>query len=106
MGPGRAKAIFFVMDGGVWLWNIYQDRFEKCSKAMLDFHHFSEHLHALGAALGVPIGSGPVETLCAQFQNRLKRTGQFGTKTGFAALLQVTVRLWNGEMDSLWPLAA
>jgi len=63
-------------------------------------------VHALGAALGVPIGSGPVETLCSQFQNRLKRTGQFGTKTGFAALLQVTVRLWNGEMDSLWPLAA
>jgi len=177
MGLGRAKAVFFVMDGGVWLWNIYHDRFEKCSKAMLDFYHLSQHLHTLGtalhgassskaatwcarilhdlkhkspkrlfrtldqllenppssdpallktirdqnayfrnhadhmdyaenAALGVPIGSGPVESLCSQFQNRLKRTGQFWTKTGFAALLQVTVRHWNRELDSLWRIAA
>jgi hypothetical protein len=27
-----------------------QGRFEKCSKAMLDFYHLSQHLHALGAA--------------------------------------------------------
>ncbi len=177
MGLRRAKAVFFVMDGGVWLWNIYQDRFEKCSKAMLDFYHLSQHLHVLGAALygagsakaaswcrrilhnlkhkspkhlfktldqllqdppsddpalqeairtqnayfrshaahmdyaanaalGVPIGSGPVEALCSQFQNRLKRTGQFWTQTGFAALLQLTVRHWNQELDSLWLAAA
>jgi hypothetical protein len=56
--------------------------------------------------LGVPIGSGSVESLCSRFQNRLKRTGQFWTKTGFAALLQVTVRHWNGELDSLWMVAA
>lgn len=177
MGLPRAKAVFFVMDGGVWLWNIYNDRFKKCSKAMLDFYHLSQHLHALGTALygtdsakaaawcrrilhnlkhkspkslfktldellkqppsgapsvlevireqnayfqshtehmdyakhadqGVPIGSGSVESLCSQFQNRLKRTGQFWTKTGFAALLRVTVRHWNGELDHLWPAIA
>jgi hypothetical protein len=177
MGLGRAKAVFFVMDGGVWLWNIYKDRFERCSQAMLDFYHLSQHLHTLGvalygsdsaktaawcgrilhdlkhkspkrlfktldellkdppsddpvvlkvireqnayfqnhvdhmdyatnAALGVPIGSGPVESLCSQFQNRLKRTGQFWTKKGFAALLQVTVKHWNRELDSLWQVAA
>ena len=177
MGSHRAKAIFFVMDGGVWLWNIYTDRFEKCSKAMLDFYHLSQHLHALAAALhgsgsakatawcgkilhqikhkspkrlfktldellqeppsadpavlevireqnayfrshaghmdyaqnaaqGVPIGSGSVESLCSQFQNRLKRTGQFWSKTGFAALLRITVRHWNRELDLLWPAVA
>lgn len=148
MGYLQAKAVFFAMDGGVWLWNIYRDRFETCSRAMLDFYRLSQHLHALAAvlhgadaqkaqawcgkilhdlkhkspkrlfetldgllrkppsnseelrqaireqnayfrkherhmdyaanaALGVPIGSGPVESLCSQFQNRLKRTGQF-----------------------------
>ena len=177
MGLPRAKAVFFVMDGGVWLWNLYKDRFENCSKAMLDFYHLSQHLHALGAALhgtgcakaqawcakilhdlkhksptrlfktldellqeppsddpaaletireqnayfrnhaghmdyaanaalGVPIGSGSVESLCSQFQNRLKRTGQFWTKPGFAALLRVIVRKWNGELDSLWQASA
>ena len=177
MGLLRAGAVFFVMDGGVWLWHIFTDRFEKCSKAMLDFYHLSQHLHALAAALhgadaakagawcgkilhdlkhkspkrlfktldelleqppsadpavleaireqnayfrnhaghmdyaanaalGVPIGSGSVESLCSQFQNRLKRTGQFWTKEGFAALLRIIVRYWNGEFDSLWPASA
>ncbi len=177
MGLLRAKAVFFVMDGGVWLWRIYEDRFEKCSKAMLDFYHLSQHLHALAAALhgadpakarawcgrilhglkhtsperlfktldellreppsddpallesireqnayfrnhaghmdyaanarlGVPIGSGSVESLCSQFQNRLKRTGQFWTKEGFAALLRIIVRYWNGELDYLWQAEA
>ena len=177
MGLGKAKAVFFVMDGGVWLWRLFEDRFEKCSKAMLDFYHLSQHLHALGAALhgagsekaaawcgkllhdlkhispeslfktldelledppadnpaaletlrkenayfrnhvdhmdyaanaaqGIPIGSGSVESLCSQLQNRLKRTGQFWTKEGFAALLRVMVRHWNGELDSLWMASA
>ena len=177
MGLLRAKAVFFVMDGGVWLWRIYGDRFEKCSKAMLDFYHLSQHLHVLAAALhgadaakaqawcgrilhdlkhkspgrlfktlddllreppsddpavleaireqnayfrnhaghmdyaanarmGVPIGSGSVESLCSQFQNRLKRTGQFWTKEGFAALLRIVVRYWNGELDYLWTSSA
>ena len=51
MGLLRAKAVFFVMDGGVWLWRICGDRFEKCSKAMLDFCHLSQHPHAPAAAL-------------------------------------------------------
>lgn len=177
MGLLKAKHVFFVMDGGVWLWNIYVDRFEKCSQAMLDFYHLSQHLHELAAALhgtgtaqavawcgkilhdlkhksparlfktldelleesppespavaetirvqnayfrshaehmeyaanaalGVPIGSGSVESLCSQFQNRLKRTGQYWTKNGFAALLRIIVRQWNGEIDSLWLASA
>lgn len=177
MGSQRAKNIFFVMDGGVWLWNIFTDRFERCSKAMLDFYHLSEHLHdlarvlhgpdtakanawcgkilhhlkhksperlfetlddllrtppsnspevleaideqnayfrkheahmeyATNAAQGVPIGSGSVESLCSQFQDRLKRTGQFWTKKGFAALLQLTIQHWNCELDSLWQASA
>jgi hypothetical protein len=177
MGLPKAKAVFFVMDGGVWLWNIFADRFQKCSKAMLDFYHLSQHLHDLGAALygadsakvaawcgkllhdikhnspkrlfktldqlleeppshnpavleviraqnayfrnhadhmdyaihakqGIPIGSGSVESLCSQFQNRLKRTGQSWSKQGFAALLRILVRHWNGELDSLWMASA
>ena len=173
MGLTESKAVFFVMDGGVWLWNIHQDRFSRCSKAILDFYHLSEHLHALAAELypgsretahrwcgkllhslkhhspkklfstlqklldqppsqdpvvmetirrekayceshrehmdyagcrksGLPIGSGSVESLCSQLQNRLKRTGQFWSKEGFAALLEIIVRYRNGELNSLW----
>jgi hypothetical protein len=38
-------------DGGVWLWHICADRFEKCPKASLDFCRLSQHLLALAAAL-------------------------------------------------------
>ena len=65
-------------------------------------NHAANMDYAANATLGVPIGSGSVEPLCSQFQNRLKRTGQFWTKEGFAALLCIIVRRWNGELDSLW----
>lgn len=177
MGARRAKNVFFVMDGGVWLWNLFADRFERCARATLGFYHLSQHLHALAdmlhgpdtakakawcgrilhglkhrsaaglfrtldellreppsdapevreairaqnayfrkhqahmeyAALadwGVPIGSGSVESLCSQFQMRLKRTGQFWTQTGLAALLRILVRYWNHELDGLWLVPA
>ncbi len=71
------------------------------------FRNHAGHMdYAANAALGVPIGSGSVESLCSQFQNRLKRTGQFWTKEGFAALLHIIVRRWNGELDSLWQASA
>ena len=71
------------------------------------FRSHAEHMdYAANAAQGVPIGSGSVESLCSQFQNRLKRTGQFWTKKGFAALLRIIVSHCNGELDSLWLASA
>ena len=173
MGLGQARLVYVVMDGGIWLWNIFEDRFKQCAVGTLDFYHASEHLHALAAVLfredkqqakdwcaqilhslkhqsakklfrtlaelladppredpsticviestndyfqnhrdhmdysgaaksGLPIGSGSIESQCSQFQNRLKRRGQFWTKEGFAALLEISVRHQNGELRSLW----
>jgi len=62
--------------------------------------------YAANSAMGVPIGSGSVESLCSQFQNRLKRTGQFWSKDGFSALIRLVVRQWNRELDSLWMASA
>ena len=71
------------------------------------FRKHEDHMdYAENASLDVPIGSGSMESLCSQFQDRLKRTGQFWSKTGFAALLQVIVRHWNCELDSPWAVAA
>ena len=72
------------------------------------FRNHAGHMdYAANAALGgVPIGSRSVESLCSQFQNRLKRTGQFWTKQGFAALLRIVVQNWNGELNSLWLASA
>ena len=48
---------------------------------------------------GVPIGSGSVESLCGQFQDRLKRRGQFWTRKGFALFLRAYVWYMNGELE-------
>ena len=49
-GLGRAKHVYLVMDGAVWLWDLAQDRFPQASKT-LDFHHARDHLWALAHAL-------------------------------------------------------
>jgi hypothetical protein len=51
MGLGKARFVYVVMDGGVWLWNIFRDRFRLCAVGTLDFYHASQHLNALAAAL-------------------------------------------------------
>ncbi|RMF48341.1 MAG: ISKra4 family transposase [Anaerolineae bacterium] len=49
-GLPRAKRVYVVMDGAVWLWNLARDRFGEAT-LILDFHHAREHLMAVGQAL-------------------------------------------------------
>lgn len=171
-GLGRARKVYVVIDGAVWLWNVAEDRFSQAI-LVLDFHHASEHLwaiarllhgegtdearswvepllhqlrhgqeekvmHTLEALLqvkqgrsarlrrslqtpveyfqthrghihyqsvarqGGPIGSGSVESLCNQLQDRFKRTGQFWSPPGLKHLLAVEVLLRNKDYQLLW----
>lgn len=174
MGLGRAAKAYVIMDGSVYLWGVYRERFQSIAKGQLDYYHASQHLHALAEALmpgeerraereewvsglldnlkhqgprtlleavaehelakiadperqaaarreasyfadhrehmdypgaqaeGVPIGSGAMESQCSQNQNRFKRRGQFWSKTGFAAFLELYVWYTNGELDGLY----
>lgn len=49
-GWAAAQDVFVVADGGVWIWNVQQDRFGQ-AKGMLDFYHASEHLWAVARSL-------------------------------------------------------
>ena len=49
-GLARAKVVYLVMDGAVWLWDLAEDRFKNAVKT-LDFHHAREHLNAVAEAL-------------------------------------------------------
>lgn len=171
-GLGRARKIYVLIDGAVWLWNLAQGRFSTAIH-VLDFHHASEHLWAVAhtihgqgteqarawahpllhklrhgqeekvvrtlealldptaglakktrdavrapveyfqthrehihyrkvARQGGPIGSGSVESLCSQLQNRFKRTGQFWKPSGLCHLLTLDVLLRNEDFDVLW----
>lgn len=49
-GLGRAKHVYLVMDGALWLWELVEDRFAQAIKT-LDFHHARDHLWALANTL-------------------------------------------------------
>jgi hypothetical protein len=49
-GMGKAKYVFVLADGAVWIWNLIEDRFMSCLKG-LDFYHASTHLWAIAHEL-------------------------------------------------------
>ncbi|MGH7945147.1 MAG: hypothetical protein ACREF9_09080 [Opitutaceae bacterium] len=62
-----------------------------------------EHLHYQAREKeGAPMGSGAVESLCRQLQNRFKSCGQFWSRTGLTHLLAINVRFKNQSARFLW----
>ena len=166
-GMIRAKEVFIVADGALWIWNLIDDRFPTATKT-LDFYHGSQHLWSLDhhlypenkkeaetwvdplhqqlrhnpehrvvhtlehllsnhptdpitqrevnyfqnhrehlkyadlAARNAPIGSGSMESACSQFQDRLKRRGQFWSPRGLSNILAIDVAVKNNPLQFLW----
>jgi hypothetical protein len=171
-GMGRAKYVYLVMDGAIWLWELAEDRFAQAIKT-LDFHHARDHLWAVANSLhgeatpqakawvqpllqslrkgrenqvvrqlqellqnqsertpqsqelierevkffvkhrdhlhyqamekaGAPRGSGAVESLGKQLQQRLRGCGQIWGRPGFTRLLRVVVLVKNQDDHLLW----
>lgn len=66
------------------------------------FQNHREHVHyAAMAARGCPVGSGAMESFCAQLQGRFKRGGQFWTASGMGDLLALDVARRNLDWDAL-----
>jgi 1,2-phenylacetyl-CoA epoxidase PaaB subunit len=64
------------------------------------FREHKDHLHYKTVDdRGGPIGSGAVESLCSQLQDRFKRTGQFWTRPGLRRLLAVEEAVRNRDFD-------
>lgn len=49
-GLGQAAWVLALGDGGVWIWNIFEDRFERAEQR-LDLFHAKEHLWAVAHEL-------------------------------------------------------
>jgi hypothetical protein len=70
------------------------------------FNHHRDHIHYDEVrARGCPIGSGAMESFCAQLQGRFKRPGQFWTLRGETDLLALELADRNGDWDVLWMLS-
>ena len=85
MGLGQARLLYVVMDGGIWLWNIFEDRFKLCAVGTLDFYHASQHLHALASEL-FPENKPQARIWCAQILHSLKHRS---TKKLFQTLAEL-----------------
>jgi hypothetical protein len=67
------------------------------------FQNHRDHLnYAELAARAAPIGSGSMESACGQFQDRLKRRGQFWSPCGLAHMLAIDVAVKNDTLQFLW----
>ena len=68
---------------------------------------FHEHQHRMdyraGRRAGQPIGSGPVEATCRQYQGRFKRPGQFWSQAGDEALMCLETFWRNDRWHLLFP---
>ena len=51
MGLREAKAVYYFSDGGAYLWNLYEYRFEAVAEGTLDYYHAMEHLGTVAAEL-------------------------------------------------------
>lgn len=49
-GLNQAERVYVVADGGVWIWNIVEDRFGQAT-GVLDFYHAAEHLWTVARAM-------------------------------------------------------
>jgi hypothetical protein len=72
-----------------------------------EWNYFETHQERLDygakADRGEPIGSGSVESLCAQYQIRFKRPGQFWLTDNAERFLELENRRRNDRWASLWP---
>ena len=74
--------------------------------AAKESHCFESHRdhvqYQARAAEGAPVGSGAMESRCAQLQGRFKRCGQFWTEPGRRRLLALDVARRNHDRDEVW----
>ena len=67
------------------------------------FRKHKDHLHYQDRAKeGTPIGSGAVESLARQLQNRFKSCGQFWSREGLTNLLGIVTTVKNHDESFLW----
>ena len=67
------------------------------------FENHREHMHyAARAAEGCPVGSGAMESFCAQLQGRFKRCGQFWTEPGRRRLMALEIARRNLDWLQVW----
>lgn len=94
---GKEKRVLRTLDE---LLSNTKDRRKAVKTEVNYFRAHKDHLHYKAVDdRGGPVGSGAVESLCSQLQDRFKRTGQFWTRPGLRHLFAIEEALRNGNFD-------
>lgn len=72
-GLRKAKNVYVIADGAVWIWNLVSDRFSQATQ-VLDIYHAYQHLHAIAQHL-FPDDSERAEQWWKLRKQRLKQMG-------------------------------
>jgi len=92
---GKEKRVIRTLED---LLSTQEGRQKKVKTEVNYFKTHRDHLHYQAVdQRGGPIGSGAVESLCSQLQDRFKRTGQFWTRSGLRHLLAVEEAVRNHD---------
>ena len=72
-----------------------------------EISYFTEHKDRMdyknGNAIGQPVGSGAIESLCSQYQRRFKLPGRFWSFAGDEAFLALATLHRNDRWNQLFP---
>jgi len=79
------------------------DKAQTIAREVKYFNSHKDHLHYEQVRRqGCPIGSGAMESFCAQMQGRFKRPGQFWSLQGERDLVTLELADRNGDWSPLW----
>lgn len=100
---GEAGFLETIGDLSELLAGLDEEQREEVRRQQRYFAEHADHLHYADIeARGCPVGSGAMESTCAQLQGRLKRPGQFWTEKGKRRLLAVDLARRNRDDEELW----
>jgi hypothetical protein len=85
-GLAQAIEVFVVADGGIWIWNIFRDRFANAT-GVLDFFHASQHLWAVAHELYGP--GAQAATWVEPLLHQLRHGGEQGVLNTLEELVQL-----------------
>ncbi len=85
--------------------DIYTDDQQKHLEREINYFKTHENRmdYKTGKTAGEPVGSGAIESTCAQYQGRFKLTGQFWSLAGDEAFLALSTIHKNNRWDQLFP---
>lgn len=91
-----AKEVYFIADGGVWLWRLHKDRFAEAI-GTLDYYHAGQHLWVVARAR---YGEGDqAKKWVEPLQHQLRHGGEAGVLKSLEQLTQIVENIEPEKRD-------